>query len=75
MSAEAGNKPENLSVELESMLLAGLDAYASAQGDAPSRAEAARRILREALRAQGYLRFYEREEGTKPEDLSSANDG
>ncbi|GAB4350674.1 MAG: hypothetical protein Kow0026_07120 [Oricola sp.] len=65
---------EELSVPLERALLDGLDAWAAGEKGAPSRAEAVRRILHDWLRAKGYLRISEREEGTRPEDLSSAND-
>mgnify|MGYP000032396575 CR=1 FL=1 len=80
MSSDKNNEPataasEEMSVHLESTLLDGVDAYAAGEKDRPSRAEAVRRIVHDWLRAKGYLRASEREEGTRPEDLSSANDG
>lgn len=80
MSRDKKNDPEiaasdDITLHLERKLLDGIDVYASREKDAPSRAEAVRRIVHDWLRAKGYLRMSEREEGTRPEDLSSANDG
>lgn len=80
MSSDNKNDPatadsEEISVRLERSLLDGLDAWASGEKDTPSLSEAVRRIVHDSLRAKGFLRMSEREEGTRPEDLSSANDG
>ncbi len=72
------NRPEpdaeKVSVAFERDLLSGIDAYAAAQKDKPSRADAVQRILREWLQAHGFVRSSTLEEGTRPEDLNSAND-
>ena len=80
MSSDNKNDPataaaEEISVRLEGTLLDGIDAWASREKDTPSREEAVRRIVHDWLRAKGYLRMSEREQGTRPEDLSSVNDG
>lgn len=80
MSSDDKNNPATaasaeISVRLDEALLGGLDAYAASERDMPSREEAVRRILHDWLRSHRHLRAGEQEEGTRPEDLSSANDG
>jgi len=48
-------KGAQVQLRLHSPLLSAIDAYLSALPDAPSRPEAIRRILTEALSAKGYL--------------------
>ncbi len=66
---------EEVCTTLPRDVLNGLDAFVAAQPEIASRGEAVRRVLREWLQAQGYMRDPEAVEGVKPEDLSSANDG
>jgi hypothetical protein len=51
-----------------------MDAFVAAQRDAPSRAETIRRILHEWLSAKGCMLPPGASCGTKPEELSPAND-
>jgi metal-responsive CopG/Arc/MetJ family transcriptional regulator len=79
MSATDNRNPpepdaEKVSVALEHDLLAGIEAYSSTQKDSPSRPDAVRRILREWLQSNGFIRSLTAEEGRRPEDLNSAND-
>lgn len=66
---------EEVCVRLERALIDGIDKYASGERDALARPEAVRRIVQDWLRTNGLLRHPERQQRTRPEDLSSANDG
>ena len=63
-----------LCVDVDRDLLTGLDTYSAAFREKPPRHETVRRILRDWLCAQGYMRSPGAVGGTKPEDLNSAND-
>lgn len=69
------SESEEVSVRLERALIEGIDNYASGERQGLSRADAVRLIVQDWLRSNGLLRYPEQEEGTRPEDLSSANDG
>ncbi|QKV20138.1 hypothetical protein [Oricola thermophila] len=63
-----------ITLRLERALLDGIDAYSATENGITSRDEAVRRIVHDWLRAKGYLRISEREQGTRPQDLTSEND-
>lgn len=66
---------EDVTVTMERELLDALDAWAAVETAAASRAEAVRHILRDWLREHGHLPSPDGEQGTRPEDLTSENDG
>lgn len=72
---EPGGDAEDVIATLPRDVLNGLDAFVASNSGEASRSQAIRRILREWLQAQGFMRDPEAVEGTRPEDLSSANDG
>jgi ABC-type ATPase with predicted acetyltransferase domain len=55
-------------------LTAALD-NAAAEQDAPSRSELIRRIVVEWLKDRGYLRNAQSDQGLRPDQLNSENDG
>ena len=59
--------------DLDQDLLKAIDAFARDQRDGPSRPEAIRRILRNCLTERGYM--HGQDEGRRPDELNSANDG
>jgi hypothetical protein len=56
-------------------MLGALDAWRSSQSGQPSRPEAVRQMLAEALRERGYLGEGGRAKGLRPSELTSENDG
>ena len=66
---------EEVCTMLPTDILNGLDAMITMQPETASRDEAVRRILRDWLQANGFMRDPGAAVGIKPQDLSSANDG
>ena len=66
---------EEVRVNLERALIEGVEKFMAGEREALTRPEAVRRIVQDWLREKGMLRYAEQDEGTRPEDLSSANDG
>lgn len=64
-------------VRLQPELLSALDAYSTHADGTPSRPETVRRIVRDWLIANGYLRTGHREdaEALRPDQLNTENDG
>jgi metal-responsive CopG/Arc/MetJ family transcriptional regulator len=73
-SSENPDPTEEVCTTLPADILNALDALVAAQPETASRDEAVRHILRQWLRAKGYMRDPDAAEGIRPQDLSSAND-
>ena len=63
----------NIGVRIAPDLLAALDSFRATHDDSVSRSEAIRRLVSDGLKAGGHLRV--EDEGIRPDQLNSANDG
>ncbi|MCI5076334.1 hypothetical protein [Oricola sp.] len=70
---DAAPASQDLTITLDSKLKDGLHSYVAAEPTIRTPSDAVTQILREWLRERGY--FHPGVEGTRPEDLTSANDG
>ena len=75
-----GRPPVNatpVTVRVPPELLAALDSYSTHADGNPGRPETVRRIMRDWLMANGYLRpgHVEEDEGLRPDQLTTENDG
>ena len=61
-----------ISVPVSALELAEIDAWAADQTDRPSRPEAVRRLIRQALAMRGTPAEHD---GLRPEELNAENDG
>jgi len=62
-------------VHLTHQVEAALDAATGSERDGSSRSELIRRIVTEWLTAKGYLRNAQSDQGLRPDELNSENDG
>ena len=62
-------------VHLTHHVEAALDAAIRSERDGSSRSELIRRIVTEWLTAKGYLRNAQSDQGLRPDELNSENDG